>query len=85
MSTNVVPVFFALILAGGFFGINSAYSTEELTGEQYVYTYSKCTQYSSGPKGVQSCTGRWIPQHEKQAKTIVKGLFFDYESYKIVR
>jgi hypothetical protein len=62
---------------------NTANSTEEVTGDKYASTYSKCAQWQPGPKGIQSC-GRWEPAVEYRVNTQVKGPLFTYESYKVV-
>ena len=53
-------------------------------GEPYVYSFSVCTQWNSGAKGVSHC-GKWKPAQETRMKTIREGGLFTRESYRIVK
>jgi hypothetical protein len=87
MSTNIVPHFFAVVavavVGSAAFVYNAANGTEEVVGEKYAYTYSKCARQQPGPKGISHCA-KWEPAVEYRVNTIVKGPLFEYESYRVV-
>lgn len=87
MSTNIVPHFLAAVavaVAGSaLFAYNTANGVEEVVGEKYAYTYSKCARQQPGPKGISHCA-KWEAAVEYRVNTVVKGPLFNYESYKVV-
>ena len=87
MNTNIVPHFFAVLAVAVVGSVVFAYNTtngiEEVVGEKYTYTYSKCDQWNSGAKGISHCA-KWSKGTEYRVNTVVHGPLFDYESYKVV-
>ena len=68
-------------LAAGM-AVNETFGTSEPVGEVYTYSYSYCGGYT-GVGGTRHCT-LWLPAHEYRQDTVVHGLFFDTNSYKVV-
>lgn len=82
MNQPITPILLVLSLSGLFFAVNTAGGIKEDVGE-YAYHYSKCERYVGGAKGVTHCS-KYIPAVEYRVKTITKGLFFDYEGYRVI-
>ena len=63
--------------------VNCVFGTATVKGEVYTATYSYCAQWQSAYKS-QTCV-RYATGHELRQNTRVQGLFWDYDSYKVVR
>lgn len=85
MDKNIIPALLILIVSilGLVAAINTSGSVTSDTGEKYEYHYSKCERFVGGAKGVSHCS-KYIPAVEYRIKTLTKGVFFDYEGYRIV-
>jgi hypothetical protein len=75
----------AVALTGFIFilAINEAFGTITPVGEPYVASYSYCSNTVYTAKA-QSYCGTYTTGHEMRQKTVIKGLFFDGESSKLV-
>lgn len=62
---------------------NEVCGTSEPVGEVYTASYSYCGQYA-GSGGTRHCS-LWLTGTEKRQNTRVTGLFFNVDSYKVVR
>lgn len=62
--------------------VNAINSTTEIVGEPYTYSYSYCGAYA-GSGGTRHCT-LWLTAKERRVNTEVRGMLWNYTSYKIV-
>lgn len=72
-----IILFIALVTA------NAVFSRATVTSEVYTASYSYCAQWQSAYKS-QSCV-RYATGYEQRQNTRVEGLFWNYDSYKVVR
>ena len=63
--------------------VNAIFGTATPKGEVYTASYSYCAQWQSAYKS-QTCV-RYATGHAQRQNTRVQGLFWDYDSYKVVR
>ena len=63
--------------------VNAVFGTATPKGEVYTYSFSYCAQWTNAYKS-QTCV-RYATGHEQRQNTRVQGLFWDYDSYKVVR
>ena len=63
--------------------VNSVFGTRTAYGEVYTASYSYCAQWQSAYKS-QTCV-RYATGHERRQNAHVQGLFWDYDSYNVVR
>ena len=63
--------------------VNAVFGHATPRGEVYTASYSYCAQWQSAYKS-QTCV-RYATGHEQRQNTRVQGLFWDYDSYKVVR
>lgn len=85
MDKNNIPALLITAIVGlvAVAAVNTLCSTTSDIGEKYEYHYSKCVGFVVGAKGILQCT-KYIPAVEYRMKTLTKGVFFDYEGYRIV-
>lgn len=79
----ISALIFAPVVLVILFMANEVHGTVEIVGEPYQSTFSYCDAYT-GIGGTRHCS-KWMTGTETRVKTLVHGLFFDTESYKIVR
>ena len=63
--------------------VNAVFGRATVTGPVYTASYSYCAQWQSAYK-TQTCV-RYATGHEQRQNTRVEGLFWDYDSYTVVR
>lgn len=63
--------------------VNAVFGTATVKGEVYTATYSYCAQWQAAYKS-QTCV-RYATGKEQRQNTRVEGLFWDYDSYTVVR
>lgn len=74
----VVLITFIAVVA-----VNAVFGRATVVGEVYTASYSYCAQWQSAYKS-QTCV-RYATGHERRQNTRVEGLFWDYDSYTVVR
>lgn len=80
---TIVASMAAIIAFIAVVSVNAVFGTATPQGKVYTASFSYCAQWQSAYKS-QTCV-RYATGHEQRQNTRVEGLFWNYDSYKVVR
>ena len=84
MNTNIVTILAVITAVVGAVAVNKTMSEPTVdVGSVYSVTYSHCTQWVGGAKGVSHCA-KYVPATEYRVDTYTKGPLWDSNGYRVV-